>query len=176
MFTSYCIGKQTPGLRIAVLIRNGAYAVLVGIRGIRHAAISTPDLDRAIVFWGHLGFSVTREWEWQTGVEVIDALIDTPDSAARAALLEGLGTELELFEFAAPPQPSATSEPRPVHHHGYTHLCFEVDAIDVDIDRLASVGMTFWGPPIEDRGGQQMIYGRDPDGNVIELVQPPDRG
>ena len=149
-----------------------AYAALVGIRAIRHAAISTPDLDRAITFWAQLGFSVTRQWEWPSGTAVVDELIGIPDSAARAALLSGLGTELELFEFTEPSQPTA-ADPRPVHHHGYTHLCFEVDAIDRDVTRLRAAGMSFTGDPIEDSAGQRMIYGRDPDGNMIELIEPP---
>ena len=38
---------------------------------------------------------------------------------------------------------------------------------------LAQAGMEFWSDPLTDSAGRRMIYGRDPDGNVVELIQPP---
>jgi len=142
------------------------------IRAMKHVAISTGDLDRAVDFWAALGFVETRRWDWPAGVEVINTLVGLPDSAARAALLEGPGTGLEIFEFVVP---APGADTRSVHRPGYTHVCFEVDDLDDEIDRLAAAGMTFWAGPAEDRAGQRMVYGHDPDGNVVELVEPAPR-
>jgi catechol 2,3-dioxygenase-like lactoylglutathione lyase family enzyme len=141
------------------------------IRGVRHTAISTPDLDRAAAFWAELGFVEVRRWQWPSGTAVVDGFLGVQDSAARAALLEGHGTGIELFEFASPAQPAVGDGPPAVHRHGFTHLCVEVDDVEAEMDRLGRVGMTFWNPPVTDPSGRCMVYGRDPDGNVVELVE-----
>jgi len=39
------------------------------------------------------------------------------------------------------------------------------------VARLSLAGMTFWTEVITESAGARLIYGRDPDGNVIELHQ-----
>jgi len=141
----------------------------MAIVSVLHTAISTADLDASVAFWSELGFAETRRWEWPEGVTVINELLDLPDSAARAALLEGHGTGVELFEFATPHPGDATA---PVCALGYTHMAFAVDDLDAEIARLAGHGMSFWVEPVTDGSGRRMTYGRSPEGYVIELVQP----
>ena len=141
------------------------------IRAFSHVAISTPDLDRAVKFWcAHLGFVEVRRWSWNN-LEIVDRLAGLPGSAARAVLLAGHGVGVEIFEFDAPPQSADIGRPRLVSDHGFTHVCFEVDDLEADVDRLTLAGMTFWAAPAVDQSGAKLIYGRDPDGNVIELHQ-----
>ena len=144
------------------------------VRRVLHTAISTPDLDRAVAFWAHLGFEPTRQWSWPAGTAVVDGFLGVPGSAARAALLEGPGGALEVFEFATP-DPAADPDrdhASSIARAGYTHLCLEVDDVDAEVARLAGVGMRFWAEPVTDPTGRRMVYGKDPDGNVVELVQP----
>ena len=142
----------------------------VAIHRVQHTAISTGDLDRAVTFWAHLGFDEVRRWDWSAGRADIDGFVGLADSAARAALLEGHGSGIELFEFLVPPPPGG--EDRPVHRLGYTHLCLAVSGLDDEMARLRGVGMTFISEPVTDPTGRRMVYGRDPDGNVVELVEP----
>ncbi len=144
----------------------------MGVRRVLHTAVSTPDLDRAVAFWTRLGFTEVRRWEWPAGTAPVDALLGVEGSAARAALLEGHGTGVELFEFASPAQPDGPPGAPAVHRHGYTHLAFEVDDLDEELARLAVVGLGTWSAPVTDPSGRRLVYARDPDGNVIELVQP----
>ncbi len=139
------------------------------ILSVLHTAISTNDLDASVDFWSKFGFSETRRWEWPAGVEVINTLLDLPDSAARAALLEGHGTGIELFEFA---EPEPGSRPEPPYRLGYTHMAFEVDDLAAEMTRLRSAGMTFWAEAVTDPSGRSMVYGRSPEGLTVELVQP----
>lgn len=143
------------------------------INGFTHVAISTSDLDRAVEFWSHLGFHEVRRWEWPAGVATINRFLGVDESAARAALLEGHGSGIEVFEFSIPEQPRVEPTDPPVHRHGYTHVCFEVADLDSELARLAGVGLQTWGPATTAPDGRKMIYARDPDGNVIELVEPP---
>ena len=54
--------------------------------------------------------------------------------------------------------------------HGITHLCLEVDDIEAEHTRLSAAGMRFHHAPVQNDGAK-MTYGRDPDGNVIELIE-----
>lgn len=143
----------------------------MAIRSVLHTAISTADLDASVAFWSELGFSETRRWEWPAGVTVINGMLGLPDSAARAALLEGHGTGVELFEFTTPLPGRSTT---PLHALGYTHMAFAVDDLDAEIARLTGHGMTFWADPVADGTGRRLTYGRSPEGYAIELVQPAD--
>ena len=60
---------------------------------------------------------------------------------------------------------------RPVSDHGITHICLDVTDLDGEYDRLAAAGMTFHCPPQRIGDDVKTTYGRDPDGNVIELQE-----
>src|SRR2546421_480682 len=54
--------------------------------------------------------------------------------------------------------------------HGYTHLCLDVTNIEQEFDRLTRAGVVFNRRP-GDFGDIKAVYGRDPDGNVIEIQE-----
>lgn len=145
------------------------------IRGIHHVAISTGDIDRLIAFYRDvIGMEVARESSWPVGSERIDALVGLPGSSARTATLRMGNAYLELFQYVTPsgaPQP----HDRPVSDHGYTHFCLDVVDIDAEFERLSAAGMPFHCPPPPARsigsGSLRSTYGRDPDGNVVELQE-----
>ncbi len=47
----------------------------------------------------------------------------------------------------------------------------DVTDIEMEFERLRTVGMTFGEPSPLDVGHVKSIYGRDPEGNVIEIQQ-----
>ena len=139
------------------------------IRGIHHTAISTPDIDRAIAFYRDLlGFDVVVNGAWPRGVESVDTLIGLKGSAARMAMLRKGNAMLELFEFESP-APAPGDPQRPVNDHGLTHICLDVTDLSSEYVRLKDAGMFFHSAPVG-TGDSFSVYGRDPDGNVIERV------
>jgi catechol 2,3-dioxygenase-like lactoylglutathione lyase family enzyme len=141
------------------------------IRGIHHTAISTGDFERALAFYRDLlGFEVIVEFRWPVGSEVADRITGLRDSSARAALLQTGNAMIELFEYDSP-RPSPGDPERPVCDHGITHICLDVTDLDAEYERLGSAGMTFHCPPQDLGDGIRTTYGRDPDGNVIELQE-----
>jgi catechol 2,3-dioxygenase-like lactoylglutathione lyase family enzyme len=76
---------------------------------------------------------------------------------------------IELFEYATP-SPKARDGSRRLCDHGITHLCLDVDDIDAEYARLSAAGMDFNCPPV-DYGTVKTTYGRDPDGNMLELQE-----
>tara|TARA_B110000438_G_C15771708_1_gene632201 strand:+ start:713 stop:1204 length:492 start_codon:yes stop_codon:yes gene_type:complete len=144
------------------------------IRGIHHLAISTPDLERLVTFYRDiLGFKVIYETSWENR-EVIDRIVGLKKSAARQVMLQADNTHIEIFQYESP-EPALNTPNRPVCDHGYTHLCLDVVDIDAEYKRLSEAGVVFHTPPPGkaelSSGTVRATYGRDPDGNVIELQE-----
>ena len=140
------------------------------LKGFHHAAISTPDLDRSVRFYQELfGCTVVREFGWPAGVPEADALTGLRNSAARAVMLKLGDSHLEIFEFSSP-APKPGDPDRPACDHGITHICVEVRDSQAEYSRLKAAGMRFHAPPQAQDGGF-VTYGRDPDGNIVELLE-----
>ena len=79
---------------------------------------------------------------------------------------------LEFFEYLTP-RGAARDPDYPVCDTGLTHIGLNVTGIDAEYERLSANGMRFHKPPIDvgPPGTLRATYGRDPDGNVIELVE-----
>lgn len=142
------------------------------IRGVHHVAVTTPDIDRLIDFYVEaFGFEVIRRGEWGQGNAANDAIVGLRDSAASTAFLRAGNLLIELFQYHAPE--GAPNQPnRPPNDAGYTHFCLDVIDIDAEVERLTGLGMTFNAPvaPAGD-GPLRAMYGRDPDGNIVELIE-----
>ena len=138
------------------------------ITGINHIAISTPDLERSLGFYRDLMGMKVVEDDLFDG-ELYDKIMGLKNAKGRAALLALGNAQLELFEFAMP-RPKESDPARPVCDHGITHICFEVKNINEEYARLRAAGISFHSPP-QDAGLAIATYGRDPDGNVFELLE-----
>jgi len=140
------------------------------ILGIHHTAISVSDLDRSLAFYCDLlGAEVCAEFAWQPGEDVIDRILGLEDSSARTVMLRFGNVHIELFEYHTP-TPERQQMDRPVCNHGYTHIALEVKDIESEYRRLKAAGMVFHCEP-QFMGDLAATYGRDPDGNVVELQE-----
>jgi catechol 2,3-dioxygenase-like lactoylglutathione lyase family enzyme len=144
------------------------------IQGIHHTAISTGDLERALRFYRDLlGFEEVFSSAWEVGSEDVDRIVGLKDSSARVVMLKAGNACVELFQYETP-RPKPGEARRPVCDHGITHLCLQVTDIDAEYERLKAAGMLFHCPP-QSTSGLRVTYGRDPDGNVVELLEVTDR-
>lgn len=139
------------------------------IRGIHHVAVHVNDLDKMIGFYkAAFGFEVVGEpFGWEKN-DFIDRIVDVPNSAARGAMLRCGTCYLEMFQYI---QPDGEKRPRDATDKGYTHFCVDVTEIEQEYERLKGLGMTFGQPAPIDVGHVKTIYGRDPEGNLIEIQQ-----
>lgn len=144
------------------------------IRGVHHLAISTADLDRFVDHYERwFGFErAGAEGGWQPGNARIDQMVGLKDSSARYQMIRLDNLHIEIFQYDS-------NDPRTVHprmcDHGITHLCLYCDDVFAEYERLSRLGMEFHCPP----GGSaatRATYGRDCDGNVVELLQIVDAG
>lgn len=141
------------------------------ILGLHHASITTPDLDRLSVFYREqLGFETVLETAWEAGNTTADNIFGLKHTAVRMVMLRTRNACLELFEFAQP-QGKASDPQRPVCDQGITHICLAVSDLAGEYARLSAAGMPFHSAPQDVPGLCRAVYGRDPDGNIVELVE-----
>lgn len=143
------------------------------IRGIHHVGIHVQDMDRMIEFYRQaFGFELVGEpFSWADD-EFIDRIVDVPGSAARGCMLRAGTCYMELFQYSAP-EPKST-EPKAPYDKGYTHFCVDVIGIEEEYERLKGLGMSFSEPAPINVGHVKSLYGRDPEGNVIEIQETVD--
>ncbi len=140
------------------------------IRRIHHTAISTANLERSVAFYRDvLGFEQILDFDWPEGTANMNATHALDDTAGRVVLMKLGSSMIELFQFETP-TPRPVDPDRPLCDHGITHLCLDVVDIDKEYERLSAAGMRFHCAPVQN-GDARMTYGRDPDGNVIELLE-----
>ena len=142
------------------------------ISGIQHTAISTGDMEQALSFYRDLlGFEVESDISLEQDSSGDAGRIMALDGVAcRVAMLRIGESRIELFEFHSP-APKPASPDRPVCDHGITHVALSVTDIDTEYERLRRAGMSFHCPPIQLGSRAKATYGRDPDGNVVELLE-----
>jgi lactoylglutathione lyase len=130
---------------------------------LHHAGLSVPDLERSLTWYcAALGLRPGFRFE-------------VPPIGLRGAFALGdddRGVEL-LEQVGSAPGVAKTDPPSANAVHGHNHVCFQVDDLDTAHARLIACGaVDVWGPRDSPEPGVRMAYVTDPDGNLIELVQP----
>lgn len=148
------------------------------INSIWHFSWTVRDIETSVAFYTErLGLELVHRQRQDN--DYTRRLVNMPDAVLEVAMLRVpghptavSGHHIELVQYISPvgdPIDTNTSNP------GVPHIAFAVDDIDEMIDRLH--GTQPLPAPIdvvEGRNtGGRVIYLRDPDGVVIEFVQPP---
>lgn len=138
---------------------------------LHHPGIVVPDLEAGIAFYSRfLNLQEQFRFDWDESDRVaIERVIDMSDSSANAVMLKGDGYQIELFEYTAPRSAEIPGDRR-ASDLGIRHLAFEVDDIDSACEAFTSAGGSFHDTP-QLLGNAMCIYGRDPFGNIIELME-----
>jgi catechol 2,3-dioxygenase-like lactoylglutathione lyase family enzyme len=144
-----------------------------------HFSFTVEDLDRSLSFYRDtLGMRLIGSME-REGSD-ISSIVSYPGAHLKIAMLElpgGTGTLLELIEYVAP---RGRAIDRNTCNPGSAHICFLVEDMDSAHSRLRAGGVRFKSDPVQvvagmNRGGFA-VYFTDPDGNTLELLQPPRKG
>jgi catechol 2,3-dioxygenase-like lactoylglutathione lyase family enzyme len=140
------------------------------IRGIHHISMHSRNFDRMIRFYCEgFGFvPVGREFRWENNPSM-DKGMGLTKSSGRGIMLKAGNCFLEMFEFYTPQGRDAP--PLQPQDRGYTHFCVDVTDIAAERERLGKLGMTFVHSEIFDNGVTKAVYGKDIDGNIIELME-----
>jgi len=136
---------------------------------IDHVGISTADIGRSIHFYRDLlGMELVEEERIENTVEC-DNIFGLKNVKAKSAMLRLGAMQIELFEFERP-RGQSPDPMQPVNNPRIYHICFEVTDVQKEYERLKAASVPFISAP-QDFGIGKAVYGRDPDGNVVELLQ-----
>jgi glyoxylase I family protein len=138
------------------------------ILGVHHPALAVPDIQKALDFYcGVLGFEQVMSAELPSGIAPINAAFGVPDAGCKVRMIRKGNSCIELFEFNA----GQPGDPvRPVTLGGITHFALASDDVAKDYELLAANGVSF-NAPLFGAAPSRFAYGRDPFGNVIELLE-----
>ncbi len=138
--------------------------------GIRHTGIVVSDLDKSLGFYQDLlGLRIVKRMD-ESG-EYIDnmcALKGVKVTTVKMAADDG--DLIELLYFHSHPMLAARKEG--MNRIGVSHVAFTVDDLGAEYERLQAKGVAFNAPPQNSPDGYAKVtFCKDPDGNLIELVE-----
>ena len=151
-----------------------------GVYGLWHFSFTVSDLDQSIAFYRDvLGFELVHTQEQDNAYT--RSLVGIADAVLRVAQLavpgqpRGISThDLELVEYVRPKGPPYDGR---INNPGAAHLALMVTDARTVHERLAAAAVRFVSPPNAITAGVNeggyACYFFDPDGIVLELLQPP---
>ena len=136
----------------------------------RHVAIASTDIDRAIAFYSAVLGKAPRERRSNLVNKTLDVTAALDDLKLDVAWFQVGNLELEIWEYLNPaPKPSIA--PRPLEALGHNMIVFDVTDPVVALQRLESAGGAQVAGPSPMDGGK-IAFGRDPDGNLVGFFSP----
>lgn len=131
-----------------------------GFLDFQHTTISVADVDRSLAFYRDLlGFPYLGRLAYKNQIGLVIDFLDIGN--------HGL---LEIFSFAnAPGKPSEfISNDLQL---GMRHNAFKVKNVDATAARLKQAAVEFTLEPTNAVGGVRIAFFKDPDGNLVEIIQ-----
>lgn len=139
-----------------------------------HTGITVSDLDRSVRFYRDvLGYEVSVPV--QVSGPLFEKVTGVPGCVIDVAFARGAGHTLELLCYRRPAglRPSTLRACDP----GFWHLCLKVRDIERVVQAIRAGGFE----PLSDIqtaaegpvAGLRVVYARDPDGVVLELIEEP---
>lgn len=137
---------------------------------IRHVSLATPNMDRLVDFYSVLleeGNPRRAGRFFGFSSEKIDRVSGLADSKIKMSWFQVRNLELELIEYVNP-RAELTQEARPLDALGYNMIVFDVKDIEQARKLFLKAGGTIVNE-VDTTFGGDIIFGRDPDGNLIGL-------
>ncbi|KDE59768.1 hypothetical protein EL22_17830 [Halostagnicola sp. A56] len=134
-----------------------------------HYGLNVQDIERSLEFYrDQLGFEIDRRFPVS---DVQSDIVGVDGVAGEIAFLDAGGFEIELITYDAP-ENDVVHEIADGHDVGVAHICITVDDINGLYEELTPA-VEFVNAPQTVGNGADIAYARDPDGNYVELYEPP---
>jgi len=121
------------------------------IQGIEHSAIASPDPDSLAAWY----------------VKYLDFAVEDHNAETRNYFIVSKNrSRIEIILAESGVQPIKMKD------SGLRHLALITDDFDADYQRIKASGVNFLTEPGV-RGGNQVVFFQDPEGNVLHLIKRP---
>lgn len=133
---------------------------------LHHHGVSVSDLDRAVEFYTDVfGFDVIDRYDLSD--DALATAIGRDAASAEFAQLDGGGARVELVEYA---DADDAPDREGVSDVGAKHLGLHTDDLDAFYDSLPD-GVETLSEPQTTGSGTRILFVRDPDCNLVEVLQ-----
>lgn len=132
-----------------------------------HTAVTVSDLDRAEAFY-RAAFDLSVADRFGVGGEAFATAVGVDDAAGSFVHLDAAGVRIELVEF------EPTGEQRDdgqLNEPGTAHVGLETDDVDAVVADLPD-DAELVSEPQTTASGARVAFLRDPEGNLVELLEP----
>lgn len=148
------------------------------LKQVLHIGLTVKNLDRSLPFYRDV-LGLTYQGEMLMEGEETDRLFARSNARARIAYLKGtdelISPSIELIQFTDLPIEEQRGD---LFRTSISEICFYVEDIHAVYHKLLAQGVDFLSEPqvfdFRSSGfGQSLaVYFRDPDGIILELIQP----
>jgi catechol 2,3-dioxygenase-like lactoylglutathione lyase family enzyme len=136
----------------------------------RHVGIVVQDMEKCLHFWKDImGLQVAIDF-WETG-EFIDTVQHLSGVNLHMIKLRAPdGSMIELLKDEAHPTPPV--ERNQLCDRGIRHIAFSVTDVEAAWQRFHAYGCEALSQPVTSPDGKaRLFFARDPEGNLMEIVQ-----
>ncbi len=147
------------------------------LTSVAHIGLTVSNLDRAVAFYRDvLGLAYVGEMTMDG--EETARLFQRQGCTARVAYLRTESPTAPLVELIQFTDHAAVQGVPSLFQTSISELCFQVEDIDKEYERLQSLGVTFLSEPqtfdstAYGFGKSRAVYFYDEDKNVLELIEP----
>ena len=138
---------------------------------IAHVAFVSPNIERLTKFYSQvvMGMAEPPEIRRITGIPNLDVVGNIDNGDLFGTWIPTPNILIEIWQYVNPKTPDQPVDAS-FEKFGYTHICFEVDDTLAEYERLTRLGVEFISEPLQTESAV-VVFGRDPDGNLFELLQ-----
>lgn len=130
-----------------------------------HVGLTVSNLERAIEFYRDgLGFPLLDRFE--VSGEAFSTVVGIENAAGTFAHLDAGAVRLEVVEY----DPKADETSAELNQPGASHVGIAVDDVDAFLEGLPE-SVEPMSEPRTTASGTRLVFLRDPDGNLIELLE-----
>lgn len=142
------------------------------VTGIHHTSFTVADMDRSVAFYRDvLGLELVNQREIEG--DYLTKIVGYDPLHMKIVFLKAGSALLELIQYITP---EGTPVEEDICNPGMAHICFTVADIHDMYQRVMAAGAKTRSEPVAipkgpNKGGYA-VYLADPDGFVIEFIQP----
>lgn len=133
---------------------------------VHHTGVTVSGLGRSVEFYTEV-LGCTVESRFSVAGDAFGTVVGSDGVSGRFVHLDGGGTRIELVEYDPADSPR---DPATLPQPGGTHLAFAVDDVDAFVEGLPD-GVDPLSEPRTTESGTRLVFVRDPDGNLVELLE-----